>query len=631
MAREMLLGFLYFPQVERVESFDPWWVLDRWTKERAAADLKIMRAMGSSCMRIHLTPPVPGATAYDRLNDRRVTPITGKRYLEMLDHVVKTARDVGLLVHFDIASSFSEVSEESLDGWIPRYRGLVESYQFANENWSLFETDMQEGSSASFQRFEELLERARRLDPQAKYTADIFAPQVEHIRNRFPRLFDGLDVLSTHPYYYADHRGWTEPYLQQLVASHTVGAKPLPDFPWLPDQILLQKFWGIADFGKPVWVTELVASGDGVWSCLVPDEVQADGWRRAVDGLATCPLVTRIYHAWFTDKMHSMESGITHQLGAVRYDGSPKLLTKAFQETAEAYAPADSLVRLLCIEVPAVTAPEGVAGITLTCKISNRGAAPISGRARVELPAGITTATEPFDFALAPGHTLSRDLRLSIGELSETANHVFLRVEASGQTHYGWGVVNRPRPLVLGREKRGLPGIRHLPDTDAVQAFLTRYGDECAIVVGPGALHWDTELGYRLKIVLESMRGHPVPLKTWFMISEVWDRPLVILGRPEINFIAQLVEMGLPAAGRAESLAPGEGFLQVIDRPLGVQIGPPEVTIREKLVGFHACPAGLYVAGGDAEGTKKAAYELIRRLWNPKDGTPGPKAAWLIG
>ena len=141
MASEMLFGFCYMPQIIRVEDFSPYWVHDRWTKERTLADLKIMRAIGSSCIRVHITPPVPGATSYDRLGDRRTVPITGEKYLELYDLIVQTAHDLGMAIHFDIGSSISEVSEASLDGWIPRYRELVSSYQFGNENYDAFETD----------------------------------------------------------------------------------------------------------------------------------------------------------------------------------------------------------------------------------------------------------------------------------------------------------------------------------------------------------------------------------------------------------------------------------------------------------------------------------------------------------
>jgi hypothetical protein len=102
--------------VHCAEDFSPYWVLDRWTKEHTLADLKIMRAIGSSCIRVHITPPLPGATAYDRLSDRRTVPTTGEKYLELTDPIVESVNALGLRVHFHIGSSLSEVSEISVDG-----------------------------------------------------------------------------------------------------------------------------------------------------------------------------------------------------------------------------------------------------------------------------------------------------------------------------------------------------------------------------------------------------------------------------------------------------------------------------------------------------------------------------------
>jgi hypothetical protein len=186
MAQTMLFGFCYMPQAIRVEDFSPYWVLDRWTEARMLDDLRTMRALGSRILRVHITPPVPGANSYDRLSDRRTVPVTGEKYLRLYDVLVRAARDVGMRVHFDIGSSFSDVSEASLDGWIPRYRGLVESYQFANENYGVFESDMQGSRSDNFGRFQRLLGHARRLDPQARFTADVYASHIEHLRARFP-------------------------------------------------------------------------------------------------------------------------------------------------------------------------------------------------------------------------------------------------------------------------------------------------------------------------------------------------------------------------------------------------------------------------------------------------------------
>jgi hypothetical protein len=628
MAKEMLFGFVYMPQALRVEDFSPYWVLDRWTKERMLADLKIMRAIGSSCIRIHITPPVPGAISYDRLNDRRTIPITGEKYLEMYDLMVRTVHDLGMHIHFDIGSSFSEVSEASLDGWMKRYKGLVESYQFANENYGVFESDMQEGTTSNLERFQRLLNYARRLDPDARFTADIYAEQIAFIRDRFPDLYHGLDVLNTHPYYCADDRGFQDEWVDALVAVHTPHSPWPANLPWQPDKVFMQHLVGVADFGKELWITEIAAQGDGAWSSLVPEDLKASGWRKVVQGLAQCEQLSRIYYCWLTDKMHTMEAGVT-QIGAVNYDGSPTPLTHAFQEMAEAHAPADSLIRRLQIHVDTFTVQPGARTVTLGLSVHNRSTAAISGHARLELPPGLSGDCSPFEFSLQPGQEVSRQATLQAGTLPEPHNHVFLHVEAGGQVHYGWGMVSDPRPLSLSGEEPGLPGVRYVPDLAAVQEFLTRYGNECAIVVGPGTRHWDTELGYRLKIVIGLLRDRIVPIKTAFRLADVWDRPLIIVGRPTLNYCAQLVELGLPVERRASALGAGESFAQVVERPLGEEVGNWDTSQREMLLGFHKCPAALYVAGQDDEGTKRATYDLIRRLWHPRDGTFGPKAHWL--
>jgi hypothetical protein len=627
MANEMLFGFVYIPQASRIEDFSPYWVHDRWTEQRMVEDFKIMRAIGSSILRIHITPPVPGATAYDRLFDRRTVPITGEKYLRMYDLMVATARDLGLAIHFDIGSSFSEVSETSLDGWMGRYKGKVESWQFANENWSVFESDQAEGSTTNVDRLERLLKYARRLDPKAQFTADLFPEQIRQIHSRHPALYGNLDILNTHAYYCADYRGWTEPYLRELAAVHTKNAVRPADVPWMPDAVFMQKFSGVADFDKEIWVTEIVASGDGAWSSLVCEAAKADGWRKAVEALSGCGQVTRLYYCWLNDKMHTMEAGIT-QIGAVRYDGSPSELTRAFKETAEKHAPASSLIHRLSIDLSAPDVSPSDRTVRLGIRLANRGKGALRGRASLELPRGISASLEPFDFELAPGKTLDRTVSLGLDSLPETANHVFLRVEADGQVHCGWAVVRCPHPLVLDQHEAGVPNVSCVPDMAAVQEFLSAHGDDCAIIVGPGTGHWDVECGYRIKIILESIRGRTVPLKTWFMLSEVWDRPLIIVGRPALNYVAQLVELGLPAERHADALAPGHGFVQAIPYPIGSPIGAWGMGMINRLVGFHGCPAALYVAGGDDAGTKAACWDLIRRLWHPPVETV-PKATWL--
>jgi len=626
MAHEMLFGFCYMPQIIRVEDFFPYWVQDRYTRERTLEDLRIMRAIGAGCLRVHITPPLPGATAYDRLHDRRTVPISGSKYLQMTDLIVRTAHELGMKVHFDIGSALSEVSEESLVGWIPRYRGMVESYQFANENYGAFRTERIEGRTDTYDHYLRLIKRARELDPTVKFTVDMTTADIEYCRQKLPELFDNLEILNTHPYYNIDHRGWTEEWIRGLVAVHTPGASWPADLPDAPTRIWLQNFLGIADFGRELWITETAATGDGCWSALVQDDTEAQAWRNGITALAQCQQLTRIYWCWFTDKMHSVEAGVT-QAGAVRYDGAPTPLTSAFRELAEEYAPAESILRKLRIRVSDARIDDTTHEATVTLTLANRSGEPIDGRAALELPAGLSGDTAPFAFTLQPGETREWPAALQVGALPETHNHVFLRVEALGQVHYGWGMVVRPRAVVLDRGKTEVPDVRYLPGMDAVQDFLTRYADECAIVVGPGTSHWDMELGFRLKIVLEALTGNSIPIKTWFMIQEVWDQPLIIVGRPTFNFIAQLIEFTFPPERKADSLKPGEGFVQWVEQPLGDYIGSWDCSMRERLLGFHKCPAALYIAGGDDEGSKKATFDLIRRIWRPR-GAPKMDLAW---
>jgi hypothetical protein len=359
----------------------------------------------------------------------------------------------------------------------------------------------------------------------------------------------------------------------------------------------------------------------------VQDDVEAACWRAGIGALAGCEQLTRVYWCWFSDKMHSVEAGVT-QAGAVNRDRTPTPLTRAFQELAEDHAPAGSIVRRLGVQLDTVTVGSETKETTLTGRIANWGQDRVRGRARLELPEGLRGPAEPFEFDLAPGAGAAREFYLQMGSLPETSNHLFLRVEAAGQVHTSGGMVLQPKSLLLADEGIGVPRVEFLPGMNAVQDFLALYGDYCAIVVGPGSGHWDAKLGFRLKTVLGAVRGHGIPIKAWFMIEEVWDRPLIIVGRPELNFIAQIVEFGLPPEHRAGALAPGEGFLQVMERPLGEPIGGWRTSPREQLRGFRKCPYALCIAGGDDGGTTKATYDLVRRIWHPH-GETDPRSWWV--
>jgi len=86
--------------------------------------------------------------------------------------------------------------------------------------------------------------------------------------------------------------------------------------------------------------------------------------------------------------------------------------------------------------------------------------------------------------------------------------------------------------------------------------------------------------------------------------------------------LAEVVEKRLPESYRITHNSPGQGKgrILVIRHPFGLGV-------RERnkepatIIGYHfyECPAVLYIAGSDEEGTKAAVYDLIQRLWRDKD------------
>ena len=282
--RRLRFGFCYFPQVTRVEDFYPFWVIDDWHEDGVRNDFGIMKALGCDCIRIHITPPVPGAICYDRWNvaDRRVVPITGEKYTRMLDLEVALAVEKGFSIHFDIGSAFDEITEESVVGWVSRYKDVVESYQFANENYFRFAAD-----HSRLERLERFCALGKQIDPQARFTTDLTAEEVRIIQRDFPKLFDLLDPIVTHGWFFSDQRGWSGDALNQLIASHSGKAVPdrseLPDFLLTKEEELLYHFEGITAFEKSIWITEMVGGSNGPFGAFAPDEQQASDWQRVTE------------------------------------------------------------------------------------------------------------------------------------------------------------------------------------------------------------------------------------------------------------------------------------------------------------------------------------------------------------
>lgn len=628
--RTILFGVNYLPEVTCVEDFSPYWVTDNWTPKRMLADMRIMKAIGCSCIRFHIFPALP--TKFGTHG------VEGQKFIDMLDLGVKNAKDLGLKVHLDIADRVDSNGEEGVKFYLNRYKGKIESYQIGNERYDFPE------SREKLDWLQGLLELAHSIDPKAKMTADILVPDWMKIKNDMPELYGQLNVAAAHYYPVTDYHGWNDLYIADLVdhLSNKTGRKSaamasykskksLRDFGEFDakaqsyDHPFYQGSWPTV--GKEVWITEIAAHGYWRWGNLTPEDKRAADWGKVVDAVAGAKNpVTRIYHHCFRDKMSHREYGMG-QSGIVYYDAAPRPVTLAFKKMAKKYAPKDSPMRVLDCEIARVAVAEGVKTVGVKVTLINKTAKTIRGELALELPDNASTEKTHIRFTVLPKKSREWTAMVDTSKINWGDNHVFARIQIPEGLLYGWGIIAKPkRVLIDGKVSLSpqssvpspQPSVKYVDGLGAVQDFLDKYADDCAIITGP-CLGGDAEMGYRLKTVLQAMRCREVPLRPSILASEVLNRPVIVIGTPVYNQISRAIEMTLPVDQRItpEGTGKGNGLINVIQHPFGVMNVDGRFSKQSEQIGYYfgSCPAALYIAGPDDAGTKAATYDLIKRIW----------------
>jgi len=628
---QLLFGVNDFPHVMCVEDFSPYWITDAWTARRQVEDLKIIKAIGCSCYRLSLYPALPEKGEFPG--------IPRDKYVPMLDLIVETCERLGLRLLLDIDQGVEEHGEAGVRFLLKRYRGRIEAYQIGNERYDFPRDD------AKLRWMQGLAELAHSLDPDAKISADMFVPDWVRVRDEMPELYERFDMALAHYYPVTDYRGWNDVYLQDLLdhlgnpaGRRSVGMGSVEHDPDNSgrcgprgydartqsfDHPFYAGSWAWLD--KEVWLTELASHGYWRWGALVDERKRAADWRRVVDAIAQADnRVTRIYHHAFRDKMTWREFG-RDQSGIVKYDGSPRPVTRAFRETAIKLAPSDSPLCVLECEIGRVAASENSRRVTMDVKLINKTDSVVEARAALELPDGAVAAATTVHTPVYPRSSATWRVPVDVSRLPAGNNHVFARVTIPQGTLYGWGVIAKPgrveidtTPVIIGELSRR---VEYVQGIEAAQDFVDHYGDRCAIVTG-AALGSDTECGYRLKIMLESIRCTQIPLRSSLLCEPVLARPLIVVGNPEWNLIARAVEMTLPEERRAGRLQPGTGMIQVVEQPFGKRSIEGRLSPQAEAIGyfFGSCPAALYIAGPDEAGTRAAAYDLMLRTWATREG-----------
>lgn len=621
--KEMLFGVNYLPQVTCVEDFRPYWRADNWTEKRMITDMKIMKAIGCSCIRFPIYPAVPGQI--------QSWGVPAEKFLPMLDLGVKTAGELGILVHLDIGDEVEERGEEGVRFCLSRYKGKIQSYQLGNECYHWPE------SPERLKWLQGLIELGHSIDPDAIISADILVPDWVKIRDENPKFYKELDVALAHYYSVTDHRGWNQLYIDDLVdyLSNPTGRYAASERKYDKNSTLKDRgaydanYMGFdhdfyaGSFGwldKEVWLSETTSHGYWRWGSLVPEAKRAADWENIVDSIADAEnRVTRIYHWCFRDKMSNREFGMGY-CGIVHYDGSPRTVTGVFKKMAAKYAPKGSALASLDCDIARLDVSDKAKTADLKIKLTNKTDAPIKGKFTLELPDNTTAGDEIFNFSIPAKADKSYSIPVDVSGINWGANHTFARVEIPQGLLYGWGIIAKPKHVEvspvspLGEQYAHL--VRYPAGIEAVQEFLDKYGDKCAIITGPG-LGTDNEMGFRLKTVLQAMRCSEIQMRSSVLAIDMLDRPIIVIGTPEYNLISKTVEMALKPDLHTTALKPGEGFVNVVKDPFGKPTGDGKFSRQSEQIGyfFGVCPAALYIAGPDDRGTEAAAYDLIGRIW----------------
>jgi len=623
--RSFLFGVNYVGYVHCVEDFSPYWSVDNWTPKRLVNDLKIMRAIGCLDVRFHVYPGMTSKTW--------PSEPSGERLVSMLDLAVDTAKDLGMLFHLDMTWD-DTYARESLAFFLKRYRGRIQTYQIGNEQYQW------PSEPGRLEWLQGLLELAHSLDPKAKVSADLLVPDWVNIRKNMPELYKQLDLNLAHYYPVTDYRGWNDIYIEDLLdhlgnptgrksvaeISEELYPKILKEFGEYEaksesyDHPLYEGSWGWLD--KELWLSETGSYGYAMYGNVVPEPKRATDWEKVVDAIANAKnRVTRISHYCFRDKI-SWRGWGEIQSGIVYYDGAPRAATFAFKKMAVKYAPPGHAMKVVDCEIERVAVPEGVSTVELKVKLINKTNAVLNGEAVLELPNNALTKKPHLDFSLAPKQSKVWKTQVDVSRMTWGNNHAFARVKVPQGLIYGWGIIAKPKRMQMDTTPMLNPElsakVTYVQGFDAVQEFLDKYGDDCSIQIGP-CLGGDSEMGYRLKLVLQAMRCREVPLKPNVLAIEALNRPIIVIGTPEYNIIARTVEIGLPPEQRVTSTnpGPGKGVIMVIKEPLGQRDIGGRGSRQALQVGYHfgGCPAALYLAGADDEGTQAAVYDLILRIW----------------
>jgi len=418
-----------------------------------------------------------------------------------------------------------------------------------------------------------------------------------------------LDMTLIHYYAMSDHRGWAPVYIEQLV-DYCGGRNNR--FKELKDDRFIGIKWYVGEYGqfdKETWLTETTGAGFHRYAGQTSEEVKARNWEDVCAALSERTTVTTVGHHCFRDKMSWREFG-TSQCGVVYVDGTPKPLALAFRDMARQSLPDTDLAKWLDLSL--TLSAQG-----LLVDIESGFHQEICGELSFEGIGSLRAKSDSIKLSIPGQGRVRREIPLAHAAVQKYAvSQVFCLFRAGEwiseyNTVAGWASLKREQPFTVDTDVEPLAGVRYVGGVETVARFFERFPAP-SIITG-GLIGFDAEMSYRLKSVIQARSGEVVDTVATLNAAPVLDRPLIIIGNPQRNYYARLVESLAPDICRVS--AENKSFVAVIEKPFDAQQWSSEVAYS---IGYAYSPSCIYVGGIDEINIQRAVYDLVRRLWLDK-------------
>lgn len=594
-------GFLYYPQIDSIRDYFPYWIEPRWTRESTLLDLMIARSLGARHIRFHILPAnysrdhYPGAEA--------------EMYKDLIPFALLKAREFGLSTHVDIhTDDFESLQIEDIAERLEEF-GMenIGVLQIINEHFYLWK------HKKNIDKIEEIFSEVRGLGFKGELCFDAGGTVRRKIAATHPMLARTWNrVMPVH--YYTPNLSWDE-YGENLLLDLLTGGRRVPSMNISPEQhkyyeeMISEEYSGLTN---EMHITEVQMASSHVWSHFAPAP-RAEKWPELMQKIASETDVSTVCNTTFKDKISWREYGYT-QSGVLLSCMLPRPEAEIFRKTAMNFIPETDIYSDFELQVSSLG--DGVY-LTATNKTEETRKGEIAirggGRFSVEL--------KPKENTLIPLESAP----VSFG--SSRIRHYFAEFkpeERKGKSGacFAWKATAKTGARDLAISSRfKISGVDYPDGISSIEEFLHANFKRLAIVVEPPAGP-EAELAVRLQSVIAESWG-VLPMIASLMTGAnpiLKNRAVIIIGCRGSNSLLRCAEslVGeryMPIAGAGVVISAHQRLFQRSISNIFSNEKRPSLSVGDVI--FN--PGAMLVVGKSFDSLRAGVYDLIQRILPPGD------------